>query len=139
MGQAFLLGLKSTVDRNPYQVIGEAVIHTKAFLIDQRAHDKLRQIEPKWLLGLSVGPVESPDLRGKAACFLPRDNKHHINKRPANLRARSTMALSAMHGTGWLLREGAGSAALLPSGLAENPTAKCPGSLCWGATARGRP
>ena len=80
MGQPFLLGLKSTVDRNPYQVIGEAVIHAKAFLIDQRAHDKLRQVEPERLLGLSVGPVEPPDLRSKAAGFLPRDNEHHINE-----------------------------------------------------------
>lgn len=78
MGQPFLLGLKSTVGSNPYQVIGEAVVHAKALLVDQRAHDKLGQVEPERLLGLSVGPVEPPDLRSKAAGFLAGDTEHHV-------------------------------------------------------------
>lgn len=70
------MSLESTVVRDPYQIIGEAVVHAKTLLIDQRAHHKLRQTEPKGLLGPPVCPVESPNLAGEAACFLPTNNKH---------------------------------------------------------------
>lgn len=86
-GQQQLQGATSlmcTVIKDPYQIIGEAVVHAKTLLIDQRAHNKLRQTEPKWLLSPPVGPIESPDLGGEAACFLPINNKHsdpQVNKK----------------------------------------------------------
>lgn len=61
---------------DPYQVTGEAVVHAKTLLVDQRARRELCQVEPKRLLGPPVGPVESPDLGGEAAGFLPTNTTH---------------------------------------------------------------